>query len=98
MKRIVVRCKKPAALLFAALFVGISATAHCAENSPANAGAQTGAAAPAVESNPPADQTFHFTIRRPQADWRPMMGGEKFRYYLRRTYGPESTLLMKGSG
>ncbi|MBP1622204.1 MAG: hypothetical protein H6Q07_224 [Acidobacteria bacterium] len=99
MKRIVSRFMKAAVPLIAVLFAGISATAYCAGGSPPDAGFQTAAAAAPVESNPPADQTFYFTIRRPQADWQPLTGSEKFRYYLRHTYGPESTLfILAGSG
>ncbi len=37
-----------------------------------------------------ASPVFYFALRKPAAEWRPMTGREKFRYYLKSTYGPEA--------
>jgi hypothetical protein len=77
------------------------ATAYCVDDANESSEVQVGANspvtdsnAPVVDSNPGTGQIFSFVARKPDADWRPLSGGERFQHFLKSTYGLESSLFI----
>ena len=85
---------KRAVCIAALLFAAASAAAYCAKDGTRSSGLKIDTTAPAAGPMAGADEAFHLAVRKPGADGRPMSGEEKFRYYLKQTYGPQSKHLI----